>query len=336
MSVRIFGEVDGQTIHEIVLKNASGATASVITWGAVLRDLVVPSAHGPQRVVVGLETLEDYRSYSSHAGAIAGRFANRIRHGTFTLEDKTYQLLLNEANTNSLHGGGKGFGKRPWQLAWHSEDAVALTLFSPDGDANFPGNMTVTCIYRLLEPGTIRVEMTATTDAPTVINLAHHSYFNLDGSPDVLDHHVQIHADFYTPSYPDTIPTGEIYAVKDTVFDFNRMRPFRDRTAADPQLYDHNFVLRGPRGVLQPVASVRSPKNGLQMDVLTTEPAIQFYDGAKFKVPVPGLGGAQYGAHAGLCLETQYFPNSPNHRHFTDSTLMPDDVYRHTVEYCFA
>ncbi len=336
MSVRIFGEVDGQTIHEIVLKNASGATASVITWGAVLRDLVVPSAHGPQRVVVGLETLEDYRSYSSHAGAIAGRFANRIRHGTFTLEDKTYQLLLNEANTNSLHGGGKGFGKRPWQLAWHSEDAVALTLFSPDGDANFPGNMTVTCIYRLLEPGTIRVEMTATTDAPTVINLAHHSYFNLDGSPDVLDHHVQIHADFYTPSYPDTIPTGEIYAVKDTVFDFNRMRPFRDRTAADPQLYDHNFVLRGPRGVLQPVASVRSPKNGLQMDVLTTEPAIQFYDGAKFKVPVPGLGGAQYGAHAGLCLETQYFPNSPNHRHFTDSTLMPDDVYRHTVEYRFA
>ncbi len=336
MSVRIFGEVDGQTIHEIVLKNASGATASVITWGAVLRDLVVPSAHGPQRVVVGLETLEDYRSYSSHAGAIAGRFANRIRHGTFTLEDKTYQLLLNEANTNSLHGGGKGFGKRPWQLAWHSEDAVALTLFSPDGDANFPGNMTVTCIYRLLEPGTIRVEMTATTDAPTVINLAHHSYFNLDGSPDVLDHHVQIHADFYTPSYPDTIPTGEIYAVKDTVFDFNRMRPFRDRTAADPQLYDHNFVLRGPRGVLQSVASVRSPKNGLQMDVLTTEPAIQFYDGAKFKVPVPGLGGAQYGAHAGLCLETQYFPNSPNHRHFTDSTLMPDDVYRHTVEYRFA
>ncbi len=336
MSVKVFGEVDGQTIYEIVLRNASGASASVITWGAVLRDLVVPSAHGLQRVVVGLETLEDYRAYSSHAGATAGRFANRIQHGTFTLEGKTYQLPLNEANTNSLHGGGKGFGKRPWQLAWHSENAVALTLFSPDGDANFPGNMTVTCVYRLLEPGTIRVEMSATTDAPTVINLAHHSYFNLDGSPDVLDHHVQINADFYTPTYPDTIPTGEILAVKDTAFDFNLMRPFRDRNAPDPQLYDHNFVLRGPRGIMQHVASVRSPKNGLQMDVLTTEPAIQFYDGAKFKVPVPGLGGAHYGAHAGLCLETQYFPNSPNHRHFTDSTLMPDDVYRHTVEYRFA
>lgn len=336
MTVNVFGEVDGQTIYEIVLKNECGATASVITWGAVLRDLVVPCATGLQRVVVGLETLDHYRAYSSHAGAIAGRFANRIRHGTFTLEGQTFQLPLNEANNNSLHGGGKGFGKRPWQLAWHSKDAVALTLFSPDGDANFPGNMTVTCVYRLLDPGTISVDMTATTDAPTVINLAHHSYFNLDGSPDVLDHEVQIMADFYTPGYADTIPTGEILAVKDTVFDFNTMRRFRDRADANPQLYDNNFVLRGPRKTMQHVASVRSPKNGLQMDVLTTEPAIQFYDGAKLKIPVPGLGGAVYGAHAGLCLETQFYPNSPNHRHFSDSTLMPNEVYRHLVDYRFA
>ncbi len=336
MQVRSFGEADGVEIKEITLRNAAGATASVITWGAVLRDLIVPSPAGPQRVVLGLNSIDDYRTYSPHFGATAGRFANRIAGGRFMLDGHEYTLPTNEKGKTTLHGGPRGFGKIPWRLD-HAEDAsVTLVLESPDGDAGFPGAVRATCTYTLLDPGTLVVELGATTDAPTLVNLAHHSYFNLDGGPDILDHEVLLHCPFITPVDADNIPTGEILSVAGTPFDFTSLRPLRD---AGGTTYDHNFVV-GPMPDAQTglahAATVRSPKTGLTLEVHTDQPALQFYDASKLNCPVPGLGGAHYGAHGGFALECQVYPDAPHHRHFPSAVLRPGETYRQRSEYRFA
>lgn len=335
MDVRSFGSVDGQDVQEITLRAASGATASVITWGAVLRDLQVPAKGGLQRVVLGLDTLDEYRRYSPHFGATPGRFANRIAGGRFSLDGKTYQLPLNEKGKTTLHGGPSGFGKRPWTLEGADEGRVTLTLDSPDGDAGFPGALKATCTYTLLDPGTIRVELEATTDAPTVVNLANHSYFNLDGAPDVLDNELMIAAAFRTPVDEDNIPTGAIEPVAGTPFDFRQMRPIRHESGTR---YDHNFIIEplptGPDALVHAVTA-RSPKNGLRLEVHTDQPALQFYDAAKLNCPVPGLGGAHYGPHGGMCFECQTYPDAPNRRHFPSATLRPGETYRQVTEYRF-
>jgi aldose 1-epimerase len=336
MTKRVFGEIDGETIYEVTLRSATGVEAKIISWGAVVRDLVVPVRTEMQRVVLGLDTLADYVAHSPHFGAIAGRYANRIAGGTFKLEGETIALPRNERDVNTLHGGKTGFSRRPWQLAWHDERAAALTLLSPDGDNGFPGNATITCIYRLEEPATLSIELTATTDAPTLMNLAHHSYFNLDGSETILDHQLQIDAPFITPVNDDLIPTGEILAVAGTPYNFTALRPIRlPGPDGQPIRYDHNFVLAGPRGELRRVATVHSAKTGLSMEVHTTEPGLQFYSGGKLALKVPGHAGRVYGPHAGLCLEPGLFPDSPNKPHFPDPTLYPGDIYRQVSEYRF-
>ncbi|MFO1149252.1 MAG: aldose epimerase family protein [Alsobacter sp.] len=339
MTVSTFGEVDGTPIHEILIRAPGGGHASVITWGAVVRDLMVPlPGGGEQRVVLGLETMEHYKAHSSYFGAIAGRYANRIAHGHFTLDGQGHQVDLNQGGKHTLHGGSKGFGKRPWLLAGCDESSVTLVLHSADGDMGFPGDMTVTCCYRMVGKATLRVELTATTDATTIVNLAHHSYFNLDGAPAILDHELQIAAAHYTPVDTDLITTGEILAVAGTPYDFRTLRPIRLEQDGAPFAYDHNWVLAGARpapGHLRHALSLRSPRNGLHMEVHTTEPGIQVYTGAKLSVPVPGLGGARYGAFAGAAIEPQVFPDSPNKPFFPDPTLRPGEVYRQVSEYRF-
>ena len=334
MDVKTFGEVDGIAIKEIVLRSDTGATAHVITWGAVLRDLVVPASTGAQRVVLGLNSLEDYRRYSPHFGATPGRFANRIAHGRFSLDGHTYQLPLNEKGKTTLHGGPHGFGKRPWSIESVKTDRVTMVLDSPDGDAGFPGALRAVCTYALTG-STLVVDLAATCDAPTVVNLAHHSYFNLDGGPDVLDHEVMIASLVRTPTDADNIPTGEIFAVAGTPFDFQTLRPIRN---ASGTAYDHNFII-GPLpaapDALVHAATLRSPKNRLAMEVHTNQPAVQFYDAAKLNCPVPGLGGAHYGPHGGACFEAQTYPDSPNHRHFPSSVLRPGETYHQRTEYRF-
>ncbi len=221
-----------------------------------------------------------------------------------------------------LHGGTKAFGQRLWKLGAYDGSSVSMTLESPDGEAGFPGALTATCVYRMLEPATLRVELSAVTDKPTVVNLTQHAYFNLDGSTDILDHEVTLFADFYTPADDELIPTGEIRSVAGTPYDFRVARPVRHPSGTT---YDTNFVaaLRPGADGLAPVARVRSPLNGLTMSFYSTEPGVQLYDAAKLDCPVPGLNGARYGAHAGLCLEPQAFPDSPNRRHFTDCVLRP-------------
>jgi aldose 1-epimerase len=335
VSAEIFGRIDGAPVYEAAIASKGGASAKILSWGAVLRDFVAPTAKGPQRVVLGLNSIEDYLAYSPHFGAVPGRFANRIANGRFVLDGVEHQLDRKPGQKHTLHGGPKGFGHRLWTMVASDASSVSLSLASQDGDAGFPGALTATCVYRMLEPATLRVELSAVSDKPTVVNLTQHSYFNLDGSPDILDHEVTLFADFYTPADADLIPTGEILTVAGTAYDFRSARPVRHPAAI---AYDTNFVAsrqRGPDGIA-PVALVRSPTNGLSMRLFSTEPGVQFYDAATLDCPAPGLGGARYGAHAGLCFEPQAFPDSPNRRHFTDCVLRPGGEYRHVSEFRFS
>ena len=335
MNVHSFGQHDGAPVFEATIASKAGATAKILTWGAALRDLVVPHGQGKQRVVLGLNSIEDYVAHSPYFGAVPGRFANRIANGRFTLDGVVHNLARKSGEKHTLHGGPQGFGRRAWKLGPVDASSATLELESADGDQGFPGALHATCVYRLLEPATLRIEFSATATRPTIVNLTHHSYFNLDGSSDVRDHEVAILGDFYTPSDEDLIPTGEIRTVAGTPFDFRQPRSIRNPSG---QLYDVNIVAaRTPDATgLAPIARVRSPLNGLTMELHSSEPGVQFYDAAKVNCPAAGLDGARYGAHAGLCLEPQRFPDSPNRRHFTPCRLDPGETYRHVSEFRFA
>lgn len=345
MQPRVFGTIDREPIHEATIGSRAGMQAQIITWGAVVRDLRARLPGGKQqRFVLGLNTLEDYLQHSPHFGCVVGRFANRIAHGRFVLNGETSQLPLNDNGRHSLHGGGAGFGRRVWHLAACDDTSATLTLVSPDGDNGYPGMVTVTCTYRMLEPATLRMELTATCDLPTPLNLSQHSYFNLDSSPDILDHTLQVAADFYTPTDGDDIPTGEIRSVQGTPNDFRQPRAVRRLDNAGQRIrYDLNFALRraeqqvagvGGQSIAR-AATLASSKNGVALEVWTTEPGLQLYDGYKLKLPAPGLDGSHYRANAGLCLEAQRFPDSPNHPHFPDAVLRPGTIYRQLTEFRF-
>ncbi|MDX7950920.1 galactose mutarotase [Lichenihabitans sp. Uapishka_5] len=334
-AVRDFGEVDGIPVQEISIASAAGLEASIITWGAVIRDLAVPVRGVRQSTVLGLNSLADYRAHSPSFGAVPGRYANRIARGQFAIDGRSFQVPCNEKGRNALHGGTAGFNKLPWRLANSTADSVTLALHSADGDMGFPGNLDVTCLYRL-DGLTLRMEITATTDAPTVVNLTNHAYFNLDGSADVRDHELSVAAAFRTAVDDELIPTGAIVPVAGTPFDFRAPRPIRDPS---DQHYDMNYVLaRQPDAAtgLAHAALLRSKANGLALEVATDQFGVQIYDGAKVHVPVAGLDGAHYGAYAGVAMETQNFPDAPNHRHFPSSVLRPGETYRQITEYRFS
>ncbi len=336
MAMIEFGNVNGKPVFEVTIRNNSGAEAKILSWGAVLRDLRVPWKGQEQRVVLGLDRLEDYIAYSPHLGAIAGRFANRIQDGRFSIDGVQYQLEQNFLGKHSLHGGASGFGQRLWNLADFDEDSVTLVLFSKDGDGGLPGNLTVTCRYSLTDSAAIRTELTATTDAPTIINLALHSYYNLDGSPDILDHELMLPADFISYLDHELIPTGEIRHVHETAYDFRALRPIRKLgTEGRHVAYDQNFFLRDAGQGLGHAATVFSPKNELSMQVFTTEPCIQFYDAVNLDIPVLGISDQPLKPHSGLCLEPQKAPNGPNIAHFPSTVLRPEHIYRQITEYRF-
>ncbi|HVO02064.1 MAG TPA: aldose epimerase family protein [Candidatus Cybelea sp.] len=335
----LFGEVEGKPVQEVRLKSAAGAEASIIGFGAALRDLTVPLRGGRnRRVVIGYETLEGYRNSHGSAGATCGRVANRIANGRFSLDGKSYQLALNENGRTHLHGGMRGFAHRLWDVVESQNDSVVLRLISPDGEENYPGTVEALCTYRLLEPATIRIEMQATTDAPTLVNLVNHSYFTLAENVEIWDHKLQIAAEFYTPLDAALIPTGEIITVAGTAYDFRSLRPIRLMQAGRLFNYDINFVLDNlaPLGSSGDVAArVISPTEDLTLEVATSEPGLQLYTGAVLSSGAPGVAGQRHFAHAGLCLETQRFPDAIHRRHFPQATLRPGETYRHVVEYRF-
>ena len=327
-----FGTTADGTPVEKVSITSDALRLEVITLGAVIRDL--RPRGGPMRdrpLVLGLGSVADYEQHSPYFGAIAGRNANRIGNGQFTLDGKAYQVTRNTPAGHHLHGGHDGFGKRVWRIADASDEAVTLEITGPDGEDGYPGTLQASVTYRL-EGRTLACELNAETDAPTLCNLALHSYFNFDGSPSIRDHIVMIAAGQFTPCDADLIPTGAIEPVAGTPYDFRQARRIDDFDT----LYDANYCL-GTEPLHSPVhaARVESDRTGVAMDLYTTEPGVQFYDGAKIRVPVPGLEGAAYGAHAGLCLEPQRWPDAPNHADFPSSVLRPGETYRQVTEYRF-
>jgi aldose 1-epimerase len=343
----VSGDPKQRPIREVAITaDGGGIAASIIELGAAVRDLTVRTSGGRmQRVVLGLASVDDYLEHSPHMGAICGRFANRIRHGRFTLDGKSYQLPLNQDGRHTLHGGGPtGFGKSLWTLLHADTHSATLAIHSPSGHNGFPGAVTATCRYSLTQPATLGIELWAVSDAPTIINLCHHSYFNLDGSPHILDHTLEMRADYFTPTDADLIPDGRVESVAGTPLDFRQARPV-GMPGPDGKCfrYDHNFLLRRDRRAssaatgldVAHAATLASEKSGIAMELWTSEPACQLYDGAKVNVQVAGLDGARYRANAGLCLEPQHVPDSPNLPHFPSTVLRPGNVYRQVSEYRF-
>ncbi len=325
--IQSFGQADGLEVSEVSLQGAGGLTASILTWGAVIRDLRLPVAGQPQSLVLGFDTLDDYLHHSPYFGALVGRYANRIANGRFTLDGQDHQLDRNEGGTTTLHGGAGGFGRRVWNLLELSDSEVLLGLSSAEGDQGFPGWVEARCRYALGPDNSLTVALEAWGNRPTPVNLTQHSYFNLDASADLRHHRLQVMAEAYTPVDALNIPTGEIAPVEDTPFDFRKPRPLGDTPV------DHNFVLSGSG--MRPAAMLVSDLSGVTLRVETTKPGLQVYGGHKIDVPVPGLHGHRYGANAGLCLETQFFPDSPNQPAFPDTILRPSQVYRHTTTFRF-
>jgi aldose 1-epimerase len=334
MRTRHFGEADGAEILEVALATASGTEARIITWGAVLRDLVVPTPSGPRRVVLGFDALSQYRGAPGYFGAIVGRYANRIGGARFALDGHGYDLEANE-NSNQLHGGSRGFGKRPWCLVAHDQASVTLALVSEDGDMGYPGRLIATCTYILSDPATLRIELAATTDRTTPVNLTTHTYYNLDGAHDVLGHRLMIDGEFVTPTDAALIPTGEVRAVAGTSYDFRQEQSVGSPEGTD---YDINYVLRRKPGTsgLAHAARLASPASGIALDLWTTEPGLQFYDGHKIPRTLTGLDGAVYGHKSGLCLEPQRWPDGPNRSHFPPCLLHPGEVSSQVNEIRFS
>ncbi len=332
MSVRPFGRIDGVDVQEVTLAS-DGCEARIITWGAVLRDLVVPTRAGPRHVVLGLDTLEHYVAHSPSFGAVVGRYANRIGKARFRLGGREVDLLPNEGG-NALHGGPVGFARRPWVLVAHDARRAHLALLSEDGDMGYPGRLAAFATYEFTGPATLKMTLEAFADRPTPVNLTVHNYYSLDGLPDARDHALTLAADLFLPTDAGWVPTGEVATVAGTPLDFREPRPIRS-VGRD---LDVPYVLRrdrSPDPALAHAATLASASGDLAMELWTSEPGLQVYDGHKIDIPVPGLGGADYGRCAGIALEPQRFPDAPNHAHFPPCTLLPGEVSRQMTELRF-
>jgi aldose 1-epimerase len=341
-----FGKTkDGTPVEIFTLKNSKGSEARICNYGATVVSLKVPDRTGRfDDIVLGCNTLDDYLKGTPYFGCIVGRYGNRIAKGKFTLDDKEYSLPVNNP-PNTLHGGIKGFDKMVWDakpLNSSAGPAVEFHYLSKDGEEGFPGNLSATVVYTLTESNELKVDITATTDKPTVVNLTHHSYFNLAGKGDILGHEVMIAADKFTPADENLIPTGELRSVEGTPMDFRKPTLVGARIdQKDEQLqrgkgYDHNWVFNKPAGQLGLMARVTDPGSGRVMEVLSTEPATQFYTGNHLDGTITGKGGWVYKPRNALCFEPQHFPDSPNHPSFPTTVLRPGQTYRSTIIYRFS
>jgi aldose 1-epimerase len=339
-----FGKTaDGTAVDLYTLTNSNGMKAKITTYGGIVTELHAPDRDGKLAdVVLGFDDLKSYLAGHPHFGAIAGRVANRIAKGKFTLDGKEYKLFVNNG-PNSLHGGKVGFDKKVWKAEpFEGKDGVGvkMTYTSPDGEEGYPGTLTTTMTYTLTDKNELRIDYHATTDKPTIVNLTNHSYFNLagHGSGDILGHEMTIEADKYTPTDDTLIPTGEIAPVKGTPLDFTTSHTIGERAGQIKKSiggYDHNYVLNSGGGKLALAARAYEPKSGRVMETYTTEPGVQLYT-ANFLGDTKGKGGAVYKKHAGFCLETQHFPDSINQPNFPSVVLRPGKTYETTTVYKFS
>jgi len=329
------GKIDG-TDHQQAILEANGLRVVLLTWGARLAELWVPDSKGNfTDIVLGHDTAKDWETHGTYLGATCGRYANRIAGGRFTLDGRTIQLDRNEGE-KSLHGGSQGFDRKHWTIDSHSDTHVTFATTSPDGEMGYPGTLQARATYRIDGP-TLTIEMTATTDAPTIVNLVNHAYFNLagQGQGDIMGHQLQVEASHYVPVDADLIPTGEVLTVANTAFDFRQPRLIGAQLPG-PGGFDHNLCLFAPIGAngLRPCLTATDPSSGRRVQLSTTEPGVQLYTGAHFDGP--GKQGARYPRFAGFAVETQRFPDSPNNPHFPSARLDPGQTYRHVMRFDFS
>jgi aldose 1-epimerase len=343
---RSWGTFDGKQVFLYTLRNPSGLEVTITNYGGTVTTIKAPDRNKNfADIVLGFDSLAGYTSKTNtgYFGALIGRYANRIAKGTFTLDSKQYHIPTNDG-PNTLHGGTRGFNARVWDAKEVSPGQVLeLRYLSPDGEEGFPGNLNVMVRYSLAENDELRIDYTATTDKDTVLNLTNHSYFNLAGAGKgtILNHKLTLEADKFTPIDSTLIPTGAIESVEGTPLDFRKATPIGARINNDyEQLklakgYDHNFVLNSGGESLALAAKVEEPDSGRVLEVLTTEPGIQFYSGNFLNGKAHGIGGA-FEYRSALALETQHFPDSPNHPNFPTTVLHPGETFQQTTVYRFS
>ncbi len=336
----------GEAVELFTLTNAKGHSVAITTLGGIVVSVNVPDKTGTNGdVVLGFDSLDGYLTKNPFFGALVGRYGNRIGGAQFVLDGKTYTLAKNDG-LNTLHGGLRGFDKYVWKARTAPATngaSVVLTHISPDGDEGFPGTLTATVTYTWTNDDELKIHYHATTDKPTVVNLTNHSYFNLagQGNGTILDHQLQLSADKFTPVAKGLITTGELKPVDGTPFDFRQPTAIGARIdSTDPQIvlgggYDHNWVVNGPAGTLRQVAHVTEPTSGRTLDVLSTEPGVQFYTGNFLDGSVVGKGGKSYPRRAAFCLETQHYPDSPNKPAFPSTVVRPGKPYDTTTVFKF-
>jgi aldose 1-epimerase len=336
-----FTTSDGEAVESLTITNTHGLRARILTWGATLVEMWAPSRTGKLGdMTLGFDAPERYAQPHPFFGSIAGRYANRIAGGRFALDGRVYTLATNNG-ANHLHGGLRGFDKRLWKAAVQGTNAVRFSYTSPDGEEGYPGKLEVAVTYTLSENDELRLDYEATTDRPTVLNLTNHTYWNLAGTGDVLGHGLRLYASRFTAVDSGLIPTGELRSVAGTPLDFSKAKRIgRDiaelKRAGQPGGYDHNYVIDviNP-GALAPAAEVYDPSSGRMMRVMTTEPGVQLYTANHLK-DVVGKIGEKYGPHAGFCLETQHFPDSPNHPDFPSTVLRPGETFHSKTIFAFS
>ena len=336
----------GEAVELFTLTNAKGHSVAIATLGGIVVSVNVPDKAGANGdVVLGFDSLDGYLTKNPFFGALVGRYGNRIGGAQFVLDGKTYTLAKNDG-VNTLHGGLRGFDKYVWKARTApatNGSSLVLTHISPDGDEGFPGTLTSTVTYTWTNDDELKIHYHAVTDKPTVVNLTNHSYFNLagQGNGTILDHQLQLSADKFTPVAKGLITTGELKPVEGTPFDFRQPTAIGARIdSTDPQIvlgggYDHNLVVNGQAGTLRAVAHVTEPTSGRTLDVLSTEPGVQFYTGNFLDGSVVGKGGKAYARRAAFCLETQHYPDSPNKPAFPSTVVRPGKPYDTTTVFRF-
>ncbi|HEU5292655.1 MAG TPA: aldose epimerase family protein [Cyclobacteriaceae bacterium] len=342
MNAKPYGSIDGKNVMQYSLQNKAGMIVKVINYGCTITDIIVPDKAGSLgNVLLGFDSLAGHMQQENpYMGPIVGRYANRIGKASFRIGDQTYKLSANNGE-NMLHGGTVGFNRKVWDAKIFSDSSVLMSYTSPDGEEGFPGNLKVEFTLTLNSDNSIQLEYSATTDKPTPVNLTHHPYFNLSAGKNatILDHELKIAADSITPVDSTLIPTGKLLAVKGTPFDFTTAKRIglevNQVPGGPPVGYDHNYVLKRAKN-LELAAVLYDPQSGRQLELLTTECGVQFYSGNFLDGTLRGKGGVVYPKHAGMCLEAQYFPDSPNQPSFPNTILLPGEKYRQTTIYRFS
>lgn len=335
-----YGMTGTDSVFQYTLTNKNGMIVKILNYGGTVTDIITPDKNDKMgNVILGYDSLSGYlQPGNPYFGCLVGRYANRIANAKFSLEGKEYTLAANN-NGNTLHGGLKGFDKVVWNVKVFSDSTLLLSYLSKDGEEGYPGNLSVDVMYSLGNDNSLKIDYAAVTDKATPVNLTNHCYFNLSGGVDstILDHELMLKANKYTPVNETLIPTGKVDDVKGTPMDFTNAKKIGKELNKVTGGYDHNWVLNRTGNNLESIGSLYHAASGRHMEVYTTEPGIQFYSGNFLDGTLTNTkGGAKYVKHAGLCLETQHFPDSPNQLSFPNTILKPGETYHHTTVYKFS